>query len=282
MKNFLRLNLTGLLGLMLLLITLPAPRAWAAEETLDNAAIIELQKLSLGDGVILEKIKTSKCNFDTSLSGLKQLKEASISPAVIQAMLATKSSAPRAAAPAAPGDASDPAAPHTAGVWVMETVGGKSTMTQLKSEAPAEVSRGGYIGPWGIGKVAQTARLNGTESETRLTERKPEFYVYFKNSSMEFSGAHGPQEIVLAQFTVLGKEAKNNANQRAVDVASHGAYGGTSGIDRKVTRPFEATQVAEDIYKLVPKEDLTDGEYGFTPGIIGGQNRFFTFGIKGK
>jgi hypothetical protein len=280
MKKVFTRCLAGILGGILLLAFVP--RTFAAEEILNNATVIELQKLSLGDGVILEKIKTSKCNFDTSLNGLKQLKEANVSSTVIQAMLATKSSGPQVSAPPASGDINNPAAPHTAGVWMLESVGGKNKMTQLKSEAPAEISRGGFIGPWGIGKVAQTARLTGTESELQLTQRKPEFYIYFKNSSMEFSGAHGPQEIVLAQFTVLGKEAKSNANQRAVDVASQGAYGGTSGIDRKVTRPFEATQVAEDIYKIVPKDELAVGEYGFCPGIIGGQNRFFTFGIKAK
>jgi len=281
MQNMSKLNLARVLGLILLLVALPAPVV-RAEDALNNAAVIELQKLNLGDGVILEKIKTSKCNFDTSLSGLKQLKDANVSSAVIQAMLATKDTSAHAAAPAAAGDVNDPAAAHTAGVWLLETVDGKNKMTQLKSEVPAEISHGGFIGPWGIGKVAQTARLTGTESETQLSQRKPEFYIYFKNSAMEFSGAHGPQEIVLAQFTVLPKTAKNNANQRAVDVASHGAYGGTSGIDRKVTRAFDATPVAEDIYKIIPKDELADGEYGFCPGIIGGQNRFFTFGVKGK
>lgn len=271
-----------MLGLILLLAAARAQVSLAAEETLNNGSIVELQKLGLGDGVLLEKIKTSKCDFDTSLGGLKQLKEAGISSAVIQAMLATKGSTPRAAAPTASGDVNDPAAPHTAGVWIHEMVGGKGKMTLLKSEVPAEISHGGFIGPWGIGKVAQTARLTGTESETQLSQRKPEFYIYFKNGAMEFAGAHGPQEIALAQFTVLAKDAKNNANQRAVDVASHGAYGGTSGIDRKVTRPFDATMIAEEIYKIVPKDDLADGEYGFCPGIIGGQHRFFTFGIKGK
>lgn len=278
MKNICRLP--GVLAFILLLAASSVQVCSAAEETLNNASIVELQKMSLGDGVVIEKIKTSKCNFDTSMSGLKQLKEANVSSAVIQAMLASKSAAPHVSASPASGDFNDPAAPHTAGVWVMEEVGGKKKMTQLKSEVPAEISHGGFIGPWGIGKVAQTARLTGTESETRLSARKPEFYIYFKNGSMEFSGAHGPQEIALARFTVLGKEAKSNANQRAVDVSSHGAYGGTSGLDRKVTRPFEATQVADEIYKLVPKDDLADGEYGFCPGIIGGQNRFFTFGIK--
>ena len=280
MKKIYRQYFTGFLAAILLVSSVRTSRA--ADETLNNASVIQLQQMNLGDAVVVEKIKTSKCDFDTSIGALKKLKDAGVSAPVIQAMLATKSSAPRASAPSTSGDSNDPASPHEAGVWVMENVGGKNKMVELKSEAPSEISHGGFIGPWGIGKVAQTARLTGTESETHLATRKPEFYIYFKNGSMEFSGVRSPQEIVLAQFTVLGKDAKNNANQRAVDIASHGAYGGTSGIDRKVTRPFDATLVADDIYKIVPKDDLADGEYAFCPGMIGGQNRFYTFGISSK
>src|ERR1700679_1638030 len=53
-----------------------APRCSAADEKLTNASILELQGLNLGDGVIIEKIKASKCDFDTSIAALKQLKEA--------------------------------------------------------------------------------------------------------------------------------------------------------------------------------------------------------------
>ena len=82
---------------VILLVSLAlAPAASAADETLNNASIIELQGLNLGDAVIIEKIKTSKSDFDTSINGLKQLKAASVSAPVIQAMLATKSSAPGA------------------------------------------------------------------------------------------------------------------------------------------------------------------------------------------
>jgi hypothetical protein len=39
----------------------------AAEEILNNASVIDLQSLNLGGAVIIEKIKTSKCDFDTSI-----------------------------------------------------------------------------------------------------------------------------------------------------------------------------------------------------------------------
>jgi hypothetical protein len=41
----------------------------AEEETLNNASIVSLEKLDLGDDVIIEKIKSTKCEFDTTISG---------------------------------------------------------------------------------------------------------------------------------------------------------------------------------------------------------------------
>lgn len=82
MKNLFRLKWAGVLGVILLLAGARAQVSQAAEETLNNASIVELQKLGLGDGVLLEKIKTSKCDFDTSLGGLKQLKEYGFCPGI--------------------------------------------------------------------------------------------------------------------------------------------------------------------------------------------------------
>ena len=252
----------------------------AADEILNNASVIELQNLNMGDAVIIEKINTSKCDFDTSIAGLKQLKTANVSAPVIQAIVAAKT------AGAAPGDPNDPATPHAAGIWVMVGADGKNKMTQLTPEVPAEISSGGFIGPWGIGKVATTARLTGMESQLQLSQSKPEFYIYFKDAAMEFSGASSPQEITLAHLTVLGADDKHNPNQRAVDVAVHGAYGGSYGVDRKAVRAFDATVVADGIYKIVPKADLADGEYAFCAGsgaaAMTGQYQYLTFGIHSK
>jgi hypothetical protein len=103
---------------------------------------------------------------------------------------------------------------------------------------------------------------------------------------MEFSGASSPQEITLAHLTVLGADDKHNPNQRAVDVAVHGAYGGSYGVDRKAVRAFDATVVADGIYKIVPKADLADGEYAFCAGsgaaAMTGQYQYLTFGIHSK
>ena len=77
--------------------------AVAAEEKLTNASVVEMHKLGLGDGVVVEKIKNSACNFDVSLDALKQLKDGGISDPVIQAMIAAGSpTKPAGAAPWGP------------------------------------------------------------------------------------------------------------------------------------------------------------------------------------
>jgi len=58
-----------------------------AAEVLDNTAITELLSLGLGDSVVIEKIKTSQCNFDITLNGLKQLKASKVPDTVISAMI---------------------------------------------------------------------------------------------------------------------------------------------------------------------------------------------------
>jgi ankyrin repeat protein len=81
------------------LVTPLAPSAVAAEagktpgqeEVLNNAAIIELHKMGLGEDVITAKIKIANCGFDLSLEGLKSLKAAGVQDTVIKAMIEKKS-----------------------------------------------------------------------------------------------------------------------------------------------------------------------------------------------
>ncbi len=66
-------------------------------ETLNNASVIQLHKVGLGDPVIVEKIKASTCQFDISVDALKNLKEAGLSDAVIQAMIVFGANLPKPA-----------------------------------------------------------------------------------------------------------------------------------------------------------------------------------------
>jgi len=258
-----------------------------ADEVLNNASIIELQGLNLGDAVIVEKIKTSKCNFDTSIDGLKKLKGAKVSDAVIQAMIAAKApaAAPAKIAGGISNESNDPKVLHTAGVWILKD----KKMTKLRSEMPAGQTRDyGYRGPWGIGGDRKTeVILSGSKSDVQLSEAKPVFYLYIGHlqqnamsgdASMEFANVQSPKEIIITQFTP--KTTKNH-DERLLVTGKHNAYAGsTHGIDQKTIRLFDAEELGEGIYKVTPKEDLADGEYGFAAASNRGNGRFFTFGIK--
>lgn len=74
--------------------SIPAPTnvQTTHSEGMTNADVIELCSLGLSDDVVVQKIGTSKAvAFDTSITGLKELKAAKVSDAVIRAMLTQES-----------------------------------------------------------------------------------------------------------------------------------------------------------------------------------------------
>ncbi len=266
------------------------PSACAADqniETLNNASVIEMQKLNLGDGVILDKIKTSKCDFDVTVPGLKQLKEAKVSDAVIQAMIGAKAPATTTVAPAqnnvkpaATGDQNDPAVQHDPGVWFYEETGGVKKMTPLTAESYRIWA--GMNGPWGS---AVRAVLTGLEAKTQVQSRRPVFYMYFGEGSQNNSGILGtttPEQLPLAKL-----DLKPKTQERLLVIGSGAAYAGyNSGIRAKSLREFDAEKIAAGVYKITPREDLSDGEYAFcyyaSEVQAGTAGRMFCFGVHLK
>lgn len=106
------LGLTGMLkGItrmpILLVLTLAAVPAFAANGVLDNRGVIEMVHLGLGPQVIEAKIKSSPTSFDTSPEALAKLKHAGVPAAIIADMIdAGSASADAGGMGAAPGNAS--------------------------------------------------------------------------------------------------------------------------------------------------------------------------------
>jgi hypothetical protein len=65
----------------------PVQPAAAPAQGLTDDDIIKMAQLKLPDSVIIAKIKSSACAFDTSVDGLSKLKQAGVSDAVLQAMV---------------------------------------------------------------------------------------------------------------------------------------------------------------------------------------------------
>jgi hypothetical protein len=258
-------------------------------EILDNGTVIELQKLGLGDGVIVEKIKTSKCRFDTSLDGLKQLKGAGLSDAVITAMMAatSKGKVGLAAATEVSGDVNDPKSPHEPGIWLY-VEGAKSRMTKLEASVYSQIKQGRALFP----QFGQTAKNKGVlrspHAVIQSANPRPTFYFYFDNSSRQtgpdmFYGS-SPNEFVLASFDVNEK-----ANIRTLVIAQANNYSGEQiGPEDKALRPFQFEKVGPGVYKVIPRDTLGIGEYGFSYASKGSgmghimDGKVFDFGAPGS
>ena len=225
---------------------------FAADEVLTNASITEMKSLGLGDEVIVGKIKTSICKFDTSIAALKQLKDAQVSDAIIQAMLAAGTPSTPVAPP--PGDPNDPAALHDPGVYLYQEVGGKKSMTKIEPSNFGETKRNvSFFAMYGGSEKAR-AVMTPAKSDLQLTAQ-PIFYFYFEKTQSGLSdlgkSATNPQD-----FTLLNMEI--HKNERRVVIGKVG-WSSSSGFDPKQVRETDAEKVATGIWKVTPKTELPDG-----------------------
>jgi hypothetical protein len=280
------------------------PVTWAADEapseTLTNAQVIELQKLGLGDEVIVAKIKASKTNFDTSIDGLKQLKEAGVSDPVIKAMVTAAAPVPT---PVSAGKAkltvaelNDPKVMHPPGIWLYEEPDGKPKMTKLEPSVFAETKSGGGWGmAWGATSKTRGV-INGPHAQISSKSTKPVFYFYFEVTesglSENTSTATSPNEFTLCEMEV---KEDSKRNERRLVIGKYNMYGGgRTGPDEQAVRQFDFEKLGDGMYKVTAKQDLKPGEYcyfytGSAPiaayglGVVGGTSgKVFDFGIEGQ
>jgi hypothetical protein len=107
----------------------PAAVGATPGQALTNDGIIKLVQVKLGDSLIITKIKSSACAFDTSTDALVKLKAAGVSDAVLQAMVEAGGQ-PMAAAPvppAAPPSAESPS-PAACGDYTSCLSAGKAAL----------------------------------------------------------------------------------------------------------------------------------------------------------
>jgi len=295
--RFSSLGLVTLFGAFLALmlaVFMPARARAQAAAPLTNDDVIKMVQAKLPDGVIVAKIKSSPCKFDTSTDSLIKLKQAGISDAVMQAM--TEAGVPPASTTAAPAvkqpppDPNDPLAEHDPGIYYVRQNPGGHQMTQLE---PTAYSGGKMTGmfttglTYGIKKTKWKAEVRGGRAKLRITEHAPTFYFYFERSGGPanwFGGLSTP-----TQFTLARLDPKKD--HRELIVGEWGAYRASSGTREKDVVAFDFEKVASGIYKVVTREDLQPGEYCFfytgqsTPagpmgGVGGGGGSLFDFGIN--
>lgn len=269
---------------------------FAQEETMTNEEVISLAKAGLNNSIIIDKIRTSKTNFDVSTNSLITLKKAGVSDAVVAAMLEAKSgksangtgSAMSNSNGAAGGDPNDPMAKHSYGIYLFEERDGARKMTQLAPNVSSQNRTGGgltaSVTPFGLGKIKTKANLPGTTANLQIKESRPTFYFYLDPSSGGLNTASGvpsvPSEFVLIRFNV-------RSDNREVTIAKSNAWGGKGGLSDEYVVQFNAESMGNGIYKISPAIDLKKGEYAFYLVNSGNSNanaavgsKFFDFGVS--
>lgn len=271
----------------------------STEEVLTNETIVELSRAGLSSGIIVNKIQTSKTKFLVSTTELLRLKQEKVADDVINAMIQAshgESEKAKQLANVPPkGDPNDPHSPHDPGIYLLRQRNGQPEMVQLETSVYTQSKSGGFFASamtYGIAKIQSKAVLTGDRAKLQIDDARPVFYFYFEVTNAGLSSTANAYTAATTspnEFVLVKTDVKKNS--RELVVGQFNAFGVQSGTLDKYSRPFDYDKLAPGIYKVTPKEPLTDGEYcffygGSTPmagyGFFnpGGGNKVFDFGIK--
>jgi len=260
----------------------------SGSEVLTNENVITMVKAGLAPGIIVNKIRTSKTNFNTNTNELIQLQQTRVPAEIINAMVEASTATSTATSHTGAGDVSrtdpnDPLSAHEAGIYLYEEIDGKKKMTQLEPSVSKQTKTGGIFASaltYGIMKTKVKAALAGKNAPLQISNSPPVFYFYFeaKNAGLSSNTYYttSPSEFVLVKFN-------DKSNTREITILQANAFGAQSGTMDKSARGFKVEKLGPGVYKVTPQEDLNDGEYGFyNGGGVGpsGGTKIFDFGIK--
>lgn len=243
-----------------LLSVVLACSAWGQQMShrLNNQDIVDMTAMGLSEDVIIAKIRSAPrpedLSFDTGVSGLKALKAAHVSDAVIKVMINPAPPPPVAAAtPAtAPAPADPNLPPQEVGVYWKDGYRFMRVEGEIVSQAKVGGRAGSYF-TYGLRSEHWDAYINNPTSRNRVRDRRPLFYLYV------------PDGASASDFILLKLQKKGN--RREFQIGSFGGItGGKSGVKRDKEVEFKSEHVAMRTYRITLEGDLKPGEYGFFMG----------------
>ena len=245
-------------GAIVCVVIVSAARGQEPARRLSNQDVIEMVKLGLSDDVIITKIRAvggageGSAAYDTSVDGLKALKDGNVSDAVIEVMInPTPPPAPVVAA-VAPMSTDPNLPPPEVGVYWKDG----SNFTLIQGRALDQTKVGGRAGSYftdGMRNQHWDAYVDGPHSDNTVKERRPAFYLYVPDGSDAL-------DYVLISMNEKG-------NRREFQIGSFGGVtGGKSGVKKDKVIDFTAVHVGIRTYKVTLLHDLKPGEYAFFMG----------------
>jgi hypothetical protein len=241
-----------------ILCVLLASSVWCQElsKRLTNQNIIEMVSSGLSDDVIIAKIRSvmeaDGLKFDTSVEGLKALKAANVSDAVIKVMI-------NPAPPPAPVIAASTAVsidpnlpPPEVGVYWKD--GAHFILIQGQAISSAKAGgRAGSFFSYGMRGQHWDATLSGPISNNHVKDRHAVFYFYVPDGSDA------------SDYVLIKLEKKGD--RREFQIGSFGGVsGGKSGVKKDKEVRFKSEHMGIRIYKITLDGDLKPGEYAFFMG----------------
>ena len=249
----------------------------AVSPRMTNDDVIALSGANLGDEIVIAKINAAVVpSFDTSVSGLRALKAAGISTAVIKAMIAPTPALPQPSSPnpLIQGDPDSPKSPHSPGIYAFSLGSdGKNHLAKLAQVYAKEVKMTQVF--MGYKYIAD---VDAPHASVELAGADIEFYAYLGNDKA--TGAVLVRELSLIQFTVKKKE-------REAVIARVKITGAKPGADQKATEGFTSSEIVPGVYKLTLMKPLPMGEFAFYQAgtfQAGGAEQdggsYFEFGVQ--
>ncbi len=303
MKNLLKpIVITVILSF--LMITPTQLSAQTKREVLTNAKIVELVRLGLSEGIIVEKIRQSECQCDTSTTALAKLKTAKVSDAIIMAMLNSDSGSYSESQPTRktavkededlplPTKSTNPNKMSNAilnqmrepGIYLYED--GKATAIEPTIYSGTKAGFLGSALTYGIKKSKIRAVVRGKSANLQVKSARPEFYFIFSreygNSGAVMAGGfYGYAATSPAEFMMTSMDVKKNSRETVLGEV--GITGVSMGAPDKYVREYAFEKIKPGVYKVVPKADLAPGEYCiYFAGAGGAASKIFDFSVSGQ
>jgi len=224
------------------------------EQALTNLDVVKLAQLELGDDIVIAKIKQAEAvAFDLTTDGLLQLKRSKVSGPVIKAMLER---------------ATPPQSGGTGAILQGQKVDQHGQDVRLLvdgTEIRLPASRGDFsaTGMWPV--VMTYLDYPGLRARHRTTNIRPTVLVRSEHHPVNYYH--------IARLDVNEKE-----NNRSLKIEQKGsAFTETSRVvpAGRWHIEYDASEASPGIWHLVPRSDLTSGEYGVVvPGGL-----LYEFGV---
>jgi len=255
---------------------------FSQNEELTNQSIIDLVELGFSESVIIAKINSSMCSYDTNLPALKELKEKGVSESIIVAMINRANDALEVEYD----DIDDEfgIGDFKTGIYM---INGPDYIKILPTVfTGTKTNTLGSALSYGIASSKIKSVINKANSNNVVNSSSPEFLFVFEPSLGDnmgatnwwFATATSPNEFALAKLIQKKKS-------RELETGSVNVFSGTNiGVSEKHAIPFNITTINDNVFKVTMSEPLEPGEYCFYyQGTIpqGGSNQsVFDFSVQ--